>query len=87
MPGDLRFLLDMESGFAGHTEGEERVVMALRLILRGGHLSYDAALTALSAVLEGKVIVTAALWLPPSATALEVSVIVGGVLADSITFK
>ena len=55
MPGDLRFLLDMESGFAGHTEGEERVVMALRLILRGGHLSYDAALTALSAVLEGEV--------------------------------
>ena len=55
MPGDLRFLLDMESGFAGHTEGEERVVMALRLILRGGHLGYDAALTALSAVLEGEV--------------------------------
>ena len=55
MPGDLRFLLDMESGFAGHTDGEERVVMALRLILRGGHLNYASALAALGAVLEGEV--------------------------------
>lgn len=55
MPDELRFLLDIQSDFAGHTEGEGRVVMALRLILRGGHLSYAAALTALGAVLEGEV--------------------------------
>lgn len=55
MPEDLRFLLDMESDFAGQAEGEASVVMALRLILRGGHLSYDAALKALGAVLKGEV--------------------------------
>jgi len=55
MPDDLRFLLDMKSDFVGSGEGEARVVMALRLILRGGHLSYDATLTALDATLRGEV--------------------------------
>ena len=55
MPEDLRFLLNMESDFEGSSEGEIRVVMALRLILRGGHLSYEAALRALGAALKGEV--------------------------------
>ena len=41
MPEDLRFLLDMESDFKGGSEGETRVVMALRLQLerqQAGHL-------------------------------------------------
>ena len=55
MPEDLRFLLDMESDFTGTSDGEASVVMALRLILRGGHLSYDAGLKALDASLGGEV--------------------------------
>lgn len=55
MPEDLRFLLDMESDFEGNGEGEAGVVMALRLILRGGHLSYEAARRALGAALAGQV--------------------------------
>ena len=55
MPDDLRFLLDMESNFSGDGDGETRVVMALRLILRGGHLSYSATRKALDATLKGEV--------------------------------
>ena len=55
MPEDLRFLLGMESDFAGGNPGEYQVVMALRLVLRGGHLSYEAARRALGAMLEGQV--------------------------------
>ncbi len=55
MPEDLRFLLGMESDFAGGNPGEYQVVMALRLVLRGGHLSYEAARRALGAMLAGQV--------------------------------
>lgn len=52
LPADLAFLLEPDRGCAAAETAEEPVVDALAAILRGGHLTYEAARAACSGVLS-----------------------------------